>query len=396
MKSTIIKHLSLSDRVAIELGINEGKSCKEIASSIQKDPTTVSKEVKRSRSEKKPNYAIVERVYIDKLPLCKSQVRFPYVCNNCVTRTRCKKLKHYYRAQDAHIKYRYDLSDSRKGYDISIEELNTLDILLKPLINKGQSLYHICKTNQLGKSINTIYNYTDDGLFSFSNIDLPRKVRYKPRKKSIDTIVKPSKIGRTYTDFLQFMNDNDISNYVQIDTVEGTQDDSKCLLTILFVTQRLMLIRLLPKQQANYVTGVFNNLQKKLGFDSFKLLFNVCLTDNGSEFSDILGLDTCFLTGNARMNLFFCDPFQSQQKGALEKNHEFIRYILPKGSSFANLNNRKVKLIESHINSYLRKSLNNKTPYELFLFSYGASICRSLSLSTVHPNDVILKPSLIR
>jgi len=396
MKSTIIKHLSLSDRISIESGLNDGLSCKDIATTIHKNPTTISKEVKRSRVEKKPTYALVQKAHIDALPLCKNQTRFPYVCNGCSTKANCRKLKHYYRAQDAHYKYQYDLSDSRKGYDISIEQLNTLDNLLTPLINNGQSLYHICNTNNIEISINTLYNYIDDGLFSFCNIDLPRKVRYKPRRKIKSTVIKPSKIGHSYTDFLLFITDNDISNYVQIDTVQGTKEDSKCLLTILFVPQRLMLIRLLPKQQANYVTSVFNGLQNKLGLDNFKLLFNVCLTDNGSEFSDIYGMETCLTSGSSRMNLFFCDPFQSQQKGALEKNHELIRYILPKGSSFNNLTNKKVKLIESHINSYLRKSLNNKTPYELFEFSYGVNICRSLSLSTVKPNDIILKPNLIR
>ena len=96
------------------------------------------------------------------------------------------------------------------------------------------------------------------------------------------------------------------------------------------------------------------------------------------------------------MNFFYCDPLRSDQKGALERNHEFIRMILPKGTSFEFLTNKKVKLIETHINSYARKSLQNKTPYECFEFSYGADVCRALSLQSVPANNVTLNPSLVR
>lgn len=46
------KHLTLSDRILIEQGLNEGKSFKAIAPSMGKDLTTVSKEVKKNRAVK--------------------------------------------------------------------------------------------------------------------------------------------------------------------------------------------------------------------------------------------------------------------------------------------------------------------------------------------------------
>ncbi len=55
----------------------------------------------------------------------------------------------------------------------------------------------------------------------------------------------------------------------------------------------------------------------------------------------------------------------SHQKGQLEKNHEYIRYVLPEGRSFDNLTQEKETLLTNHINSISRKRLNNKAPFEL-------------------------------
>jgi hypothetical protein len=53
----------------------------------------------------------------------------------------------------------------------------------------------------------TIYNYVNDRVLTAKNIDLPRKVRYKPRKKARTRfkVDKTCVIGRSYNDFLAFM-----------------------------------------------------------------------------------------------------------------------------------------------------------------------------------------------
>ena len=67
-----------------------------------------------------------------------------------------------------------------------------------------------------------------------------------------------------------------------------------------------------------------------------KKTFPVILTDNGTEFEDPLSLD--FDNEDiGRTSIFYCNPRASYQKGMIEKNHEFIRYVLPKGTSFNNL-----------------------------------------------------------
>lgn len=83
------------------------------------------------------------------------------------------------------------------------------------------------------------------------------------------------------------------------------------------------------------VKEVIDKLYAILVNEVFKRCFPVILTDNGSEFKkpESLELDT---EGNKRTKIFYCNPMASYQKPHVEKNHEYIRYIIPKGISFNN------------------------------------------------------------
>ena len=146
--------------------------------------------------------------------------------------------------------------------------------------------------------------------------------------------------------------------------VEG---GGNCFLTLLFRQFNFMLIYLMPYKKSVYVNEVFNDLKALLGIDEFKRLFEVILTDNGTEFSDPESIEFDMNTGEKICSLFYCDTNCSWQKGSIEKNHEYIRYILPKGTSFASLTQDDCFLIASHINSTPRLSLNNHSPYDSIL-----------------------------
>lgn len=123
-----------------------------------------------------------------------------------------------------------------------------------------------------------------------------------------------------------------------------------------------MLIILLKDKTQNEVINALNVLCEALGIEVFKQLFPVILTDRGTEFLYPEALE-CDFYGEIKTRLFYCDPQCSWQKGALEKNHEFIRYVLPKGSSFDCLTQEDVTLLANHINSVRREKFHGKTPY---------------------------------
>ena len=71
----------------------------------------------------------------------------------------------------------------------------------------------------------TAYTYIDNGLFDGRNIDMPRKVRFKPRKaKSVGLKVdKTCRIGRTYEDYKEFHKTHPELPVVELDSIEGTK-----------------------------------------------------------------------------------------------------------------------------------------------------------------------------
>lgn len=119
-----------------------------------------------------------------------------------------------------------------------------------------------------------------------------------------------------------------------MDTIEGLQTDSKCILTLFWRKSNFILIFLLESQTAGEVTRVFEYLQETLPEEDYKRLFQVILMDNGHEFYDVNHIECNHKTGEYISHVFYCDPSASWQKGGIEKNHEFIRYVLPKKTTF--------------------------------------------------------------
>jgi IS30 family transposase len=140
---------------------------------------------------------------------------------------------------------------------------------------------------------------------------------------------------------------------VQMDTVIGEQG-GKCLMTIHFVETSFMLAFLRDANTSKSVIDIFNLLDKILGHELFDKLFPVILTDNGSEFSNPKAIELREYSvsgkGCRRTYVFYCDPSKPYEKGAIEVNHELIRRILPKGTSFNNLTQQDISLMMNHIN----------------------------------------------
>lgn len=126
---------------------------------------------------------------------------------------------------DAQKEYELTRSESRSGYAISETELKHLDSVLSPLLLKGQSVHHISQTHadSIMCSEKTLYTYIHNNLLSARNIELPRKVRLRPRRSKSVTIKvdKFCRIGRTWKDYCGYMALHPDTPVVQIDPVAG-------------------------------------------------------------------------------------------------------------------------------------------------------------------------------
>ena len=251
--------------------------------------------------------------------------------------------------------------------------------------------------NKIMFSENKIYKLIDLGLLNVKNIDLPRKVRFRKRTQN-STIYKIDKnclVNRTYEDFENYIKENPDTPIVEMDTVEGKKG-GKVLLTLHFVNCSFMLAFLRDHNDAQSVIDIFNLLQEILGIDKFKELFVIILTDNGSEFSNPKEIEFDPISGEKRTQIFYCHPSCPNEKGSCEVNHELIRRILPKGTSFDELTQDDINLIMSHINSYKRKKLNNVSPITLFNTIYGNNTLDKLNIREIDPNDINLTSNILK
>ena len=381
------KHLTLSDRNDIQLGLERGETFKAIGQSILKDPTTVSKEVKRNRQ--------VRESTCDNLP-CPLLDKAPFVCNGCPKRRQnCGYKKILYLAKQAQKQYEQTLVEAREGTPLNSKTFWDMDKVISDGVKKGQHIYHILKTHNLDVSSSTVYRHIRKGYLSIAPIDLARAVKFKERRKSkLPSIPKEAKKGRSYEDFQNYLVLNQLDSWLEMDTVMGRMG-GKVLLTFNLSFCNFIFARLLDNKTALEVTKhlyAIKNTLHEADKDFFQL-FPVILTDNGGEFARV---DDIEMDVRGESKLFFCDPNRSDQKGRIEKNHTLIRDILPKGTSFDNLTQEDINLVCSHVNSVKRAALNGKSAYELFAFTYGEEIPKLLGISKIPAEDVCQSSKLLQ
>ena len=395
-------HLSYEDRKNIEDGLNENKSINQISKEINRSHSSILREIDRNKKYSEPSAWNNYKINHPDLDLsCERLKHSPYVCNGCKSRSGCRKVRWTYYAREADNSYKEVKSEARKGINLTPEEVYKINSILTPLIKKGQTINHLYINHPdiLDFSKPSFYNYVNNGVFEFSPLDFPRIVKYKKRKNSKNRRTRKEReilINRKYDDFQKFISNYPDFNIVEMDTVEGLKDENDCFLTLLWRKSKFMLIFKLENQTTEEVSRIFNILQTLIPYDDYKRLFEVILTDNGHEFFDVLNIECMHSTGEQVTKLFFCDPHMSCQKGMIEKNHEFIRYILPKGSSFKNITQEDCDLFMNNINSLCRDSLNGKSPYEAMLFLCDEYVLKSLNCYYIKPDEVILNDSLLK
>ena len=389
MRSTMTKHkhLTLSDRNDIQLGLERGETFKAIGHLILKDPTTVSKEVKRNRQARDSTSNNLPCPLLDKAP---------FVCNGCPKRRQnCGYQKVFYLAKQAQKQYEQTLVEAREGTPLNSQTFWDIDKVISDGVKKGQHIYHILKAHNLDVSSSTVYRHIRKGYLSIAPIDLARAVKFKERRKNnLPSIPKEAKKGRSYEDFQNYLSLNQLDYWLEMDTVMGRMG-GKVLLTFNLSFCNFIFARLLDNKTALEVTKHLYDIKNTLyqADKDFFQLFPVILTDNGGEFARV---DDIEMDVRGESKLFFCDPNRSDQKGRIEKNHTLIRDILPKGTSFDNLTQEDINLICSHVNSVKRAALNGKSAYELFTFTYGEEISKLLGISKIPAEDVCQSSKLLQ
>ena len=432
------KHMTKEMRERIEKGIRDNLSLKEIANAIDKDPTTVSKEVLKHRSECVPEYNFNEKpspctkcekylscrltkVCSNECPnrqcrtcprvdvpsrcsefvkaRCKRLERFPYVCNGCPRRKRsCQLLKYEYIPMSAQRQYEKELHESRQGLNLTGEEFKLINETLEKGFDQGQSINHIIANNpELKISVKTGYNYVNSGHFKVKHNDLPnyanhilKKRKYIPKEYEYQENQNMNRKGREYYDYLLYVDTNDVIYHGELDCVGITKDYVGALLTIIIPKWSFLLLFKLDVKDMAHVNACINFVYHAMGYDKFNKYLGVLLTDRGPEFNDYQGIEFDE-DGVRRCRLFYCDSGQSTQKPFVERiNREIRRYVF-KGQSVEKLTQEDCNLIASNINNMTLDGLGNRTPFEFAKRFLGDEILIKLNIKYIKPGDLVIK-----
>lgn len=412
MNKRNVKHLSLEDRKNIELGIVEGLSKSQIAKKINRSPATVANEIVRHRKIKPRNTFNMDSICIHlkdcrrcikkceryQEPPCARRDRNIGACNSCDKISQCNLDKYFYYANKANEAYLYTLVDSRVGVNLDYPELKQIATIMKPLLDKGQTIYQILENHkEITQCSKTLYTYIEMGLFKDFGIDcfslkkkVSRRIRSKKLKKRRQAV---NYEGREYKDYLEYVKSHPFEYTTEMDTVYNSQS-GPYIQTFIFENTGLMIGFLHREKTSASMANTLDKLQELLQ-DDYHTHFSLLLTDRGSEFEkyDLFENDN---NNDSRGHIFYCDPQRADQKPHVENNHNLVRDILPNKRKLDKLTQEDLELMFSHINSAPRASLGGKTPYEVFTYFHGDEVLKKLNIQKIEKDMVTLQPYLLK
>ena len=365
-----MSHLTEDDRKKISSMIAHHCKCVEIAREIGCDPTTIAKEIKKNR-------IISKEAKVDKKILCKRLDRFPYVCLDCPKKyTSCVLTQLRYDSHIAQKKYDYRLHETRKGINLTPEEHQKLNQIIKEGLKDKKSLYSIIHSSDIDISLPTVYRYIEEKKLDISKMDLPYAVTYKKRKKQIKKYEYPGnnkvdRHNRTFIDYLAYKKSHLNELGSQMDFLGSIKSDKKSILVIIIPEIHFPFLFIIENKNSIKVVSLFDELEKRLGIEKFKEIFPSILTDRDPSFSDIIGIEFSKETGEQRTYLFFCDAFKSNQKASVENINKQIRKFFPKGSSVDYYTQDRIIEINKIIIESPLFSLDGHSPKEAFIALFG-------------------------
>lgn len=384
-------HLTLAERIMIQSLIENGNTASEIGQNLKRDASTIRREVKLNRYL----YKNETNRFMHTAPVkCIKLNRFPYTCigcrkmmgGGCLSSEKAK-----YIGERAHTYSKTRNSNSKKGVHLPFEKIIQLEAIIEEGIQRGLSVGHIVRTNNLNVTERTVYRYIDNDIIRVSQVKMPLKVRRKPRKsQSKEEIFDPRLDFRSFKDYINYISQNNITANFQMDCVEGKRGEEKTFLTLIHEKTGFLIAKVLQTQTQRDVKKALNQIEKQLGAEAFKEIFKVILTDRGPEFRDFVGLENSAITKEKRTQVFYCDPYSPHQKGTIEQSHSTLRRIFPKGKSIQKVTQDELNLAISSINTLTRPKLGGLSPYYVFTKKYGEEIARKLGVEKINLDELTI------
>lgn len=333
------KHLSWNDRLIIEKMLREGYSKPQIARYLGVHHSTIYEEVKRGEVELVDTHLVPYKAYSP------------------------EKAEQYHERKKKNMEKPLKIGDDRE--------------LAKFIVNKisdGFSPAAVCSL--LGKSPettfsvqlsrNTIYKYIEEGyLWPLTNKQLRykgqrrkkhRKVRVAKRASAGDSIEKRPTSVNARTEF----------GHWEMDSVIGKRGSKKTCLVLTERLSRKEIVLPMKDHTAESVVKSLDRLERNFGVRKFSQVFKTITVDNGSEFADVVGMQTSDINGAERTHIYYCHPRNPGERGSNEKQNQLIRWFFPKGTDFRKVSNAELQKAVDWINNYPRQLLGWRTANQIF------------------------------
>lgn len=387
--------ISIEERRQIEELLRAGYSASEIGNQIGRSSKTIHREVKQNRTKYEND---THKFMFKEASPCDISERFPYVCFTCKKfKGGClSKFKYVYNYREAQTISDKRRSISKTGIKITYEEKIRLQEIISKGVELGLSIEHIVRENDIKLSVRTIYRYIDSNVLEIPSYKMPLKGKRKPSKPR----TKPSPTfdialnGRTYVDYVTSIINQKIAHGTQMDCVLGTKSDKKAILTLINDRTGLFICKLLDRHTQFCVKKALDEIEGEIGFDNFRKLFPIILTDRGREFLNYHELEQSSIVNLPRTKIFYCDPYKPNQKGAIEQAHVRLRRFFPKGNSIQELKQRHLDLAMSAINSFTTNKAGGLSPFDLSVKVFGKEVIKKLGINYL-PKDHLAMNNLL-
>lgn len=318
--------LNVNDREEIALGLAQGRSQHDIAASLGRFPSTISREISRNTWYGQQYRAIQAQLRTDRL------------------------------AHTARKRRKMDINEPLKQY--VLEQLNQF-WSPEQIAKRLKILYPMDITMQI--SHESIYSY----LYVQPRGALRKELIKCLRRRHINRRPRNSKSRRNCGPIQDYISieerPTEIANRIVPGHWEGDllmgHNNISALGTLVERTTRMTFLVKLKDKDATAVREAFAQEFRHLP----KALKRSLTYDHGQEMAEHK-----LFTKNTRIKVYFAHPHSPWERGTSENTNYLIRQFFPKGTNFSRVPLKNIKRAQDMLNDRPRKTLEFLTPHEVF------------------------------
>lgn len=312
------KHITTNERCCIANFLSLGLSLRKIAKHLNRNISTISREVKRNSTNGKYLAHIACENYAKNRKNCGAKGKSS---NPTLIKYIEDGLEKTWSPEQIAGRLRLDYQDD-KSMKIGFKTIYRW--LYQKIIEKG----NVNRLRRKGKSLN------------------PKETRDK------------FNIGKSIKDRPKEVRKRETIGHWELDTVVSSRGKSKaCLSTFVERKSRFLIAQVMENRKS--LTLNFHC------FTAFKdiptNLIKTFTVDRGKEFAGYVDIENTL-----NIDVYFADAYASWQRGTNENTNGLLREFYPKKFDFSSINQKELDNIVTIINNRPRKCLGYKTPAEVF------------------------------